>query len=418
MNRSLATTGLALTLAVALPASALAQIGGRTGSIFSGRGKDKGSNAPAQAPSFEASARAGTPRDPNVVKSGDAIPEPVDLDQIKVPNIPAPAEPIDAYLLQREHGPFMVLAHTFTGPEAAKYAQILAMELRRDYHMPAYVWLAKVQPMRSNIFGVQPTAPPHARNGDMSPPEKWRTTDEAAVLVGNCKTIDESKELWKQVKKIRPRCLDTFPTIYQNRKGKGLNRAFMVTNPFVPSQDIFPGGGPDPSALPIKQGQAFDPGVAVTAYEKVKKVDPLVKRMNEGPHSIFKNPGKYTLQVAEYSGRTAVTVTTEKGLDDKFPENRRVTEKSPLLTAGDDAERLADALNKCRSMKGMRAYVYHTRYSSFVTIGSYSGPNDPSFKALHAGNQIAEISNELLKRGFSQIALRPSAEPMEVPRAD
>src|SRR3954468_7186183 len=109
MNRSLATTGLTLALAAVLPASALAQVGGRTGSIFSGRGQNKASSAPTQAPSFEASARANAPRDPNVYKSGAAIPDPVEFDQVKVPNIPAPAEPIDAYLLQREHGPFMVL---------------------------------------------------------------------------------------------------------------------------------------------------------------------------------------------------------------------------------------------------------------------------------------------------------------------
>lgn len=365
-------------------------------------------------------ATSSAPRDPNVFKTGDTIPEPAIGEDAKAPVIPAPAEPIDAVLLQKEHGPFMVMAHSFTGPEAAKYAHIMALELRREYHLPAYVWLAKVQPMRSNIQQVQPTAPPHARNNDMAPPERFRVMDEAAVLVGNCKTIDESKELLKQVKKIRPTCLDSFPVMFQNRRGKGLNRAIMTTNPFAASQHLYPGGPVTAEGLPMKQGQAFDPFVAAAAFEKaqVKKVDPDVVRWNEGPYSIFKNPASFTLQVAEFTGRTGVIVTTAKGLEDKVPENKKYRESSPLMTAAEDAETLAASLNKCKSMGGMKAYTYHTRFSSFVTIGQFKAKNDPAFQSLQKGNQISEISNELIKKGFGQVALRPSIEALEVPKTN
>lgn len=405
----------ALILSLALPASAQTNPTGTPGP-FSPPQRSLFGRAPAARPAADAKTK-----DPNVLRSGDVVPEPTALDNMKVPNIAQPTEPIDEYLLQKEHGPFMVSAHTFTGPDAAKYAQILAMEIRRDYHLPAYVWLAKIQPMKSNVYGVQPTAPEHARNNDLSPPERWRTRDEAAVLVGNCKTIDESKAVWKQVKGLRPKCLDTFPVIYQNRKGKGLNRAMMTTNPFAPSQNLYPGGNVTPTGLPLKQGQAFDPSVATTAFEQARKVDPLVKRMNTGPNVITKNASKFTLQVAEYSGRAAVQMTTASGYSDRNPENREALKSSPLMTAHRDAEQLAEALNKCKTMNGMRAYVFHTRVKSIVTIGGFNAPNDPNFVQLmdpKADHYILKISQELIARNFAQLQLQPSTELMKVPRLD
>lgn len=405
----------ALTLLLALPASAQTSPTGTPGP-FSPPQRTLFGRAPS-----DRSAAAAKTKDPNVLRSGDVVPEPTALDDMKAPNIAQPAEPIDQYLLQKDHGPFMVSAYSFTGPEAAKYAQILAMEIRRDYHLPAYVWLAKIQPMKSNIYGVQPTAPQHARNNDLSPPERWRTQDEAAVLVGNCKTIAESKEVWKQVKGIRPKCLDTFPVIYQNRKGKGLNRAMMTTNPFAASQDLYPGGTVAPNGLPLKQGQAFDPSVATTAFEQARKVDPLVKRMNTGPNVITKNPSKYTLQVAEYTGRAAVQVTTASGYSDRNPENKEALKNSPLMTAHADAERLAEVLNKCKNMGGMRAYVFHTRVKSIVTIGGFNAPDDPNFLRImgpKGDDTILKISQELIARNFAQLQLQPSTALMKVPRLD
>ena len=405
----------ALTLLFAAPAAA------QTSPLGTG---NQGSPGPFTRPPASSKIASPKAKDPSVLRSGDTVPEPTALDEVKTPVIPQPAEPIDEYLLQKEHGPFMVSAYSFTGPEAAKYAQILAMEIRRDYNLPAYVWLAKIQPMKSNVYGVQPTAPAHSRNNDLSPPERWRTQDEAAVLVGNCKTIAESKAVWKQVKHIYPKCLDTFPVIYQNRKGKGLNRAMMTTNPFAPSQNLYPGGAVGPTGLPLKQGQAFDPSVAAASFEQARKVDPLVKRMNTGPNVITKNPSKYTLQVAEYTGRAAIEVNKYSGdaYLERNPENRTALKQSPLMTAHADAERLADVLNKCKSMTGMRAYVFHTRTRSIVTIGGFNSPTDPNYLRMMdtktGQNTVGKISQELITRGFSMLPLQPASELMKVPTLD
>lgn len=143
--------------------------------------------------------------------------------------------------------------------------------------------------------------------------------------------------------------------------------------------------------------------------------------MNTGSdarNSIIKNPAKYTLQVAEFTGRTAVAVNTMKDFEDRNPENREALKKSPLITAHDDAERLAEVLNKCKSMAGMRAYVFHTRSASIVTIGGFNSPNDPSFQKFMAERKFVQISDELVNRQFSILPLRPSTQLMEVPKLD
>jgi hypothetical protein len=61
------------------------------------------------------------------------------------------------------------------------------------------------------------------------------------VLVGHCKSIDESEKVLHQVKKIHPKCLDQVPSILPWRKGQGLGRATLTTNPLAAAQNLYPG---------------------------------------------------------------------------------------------------------------------------------------------------------------------------------
>jgi hypothetical protein len=294
---------------------------------------------------------AATPKtDRQVFPSASVLPEPVKPDQIEPPTIALPDEPIEPYLLTKDAGPFMVCAFTFRGPEAAKYAQVLCMELRRDYHLPAWIFYKRIQPGGSNIREVPPTAIEQVKAGQVTPPAKYRIYDEAAVLVGNCKTLKESVELLHQVKKLHPKCLEQMPVLLPWRRHEGLKRALRTTNPYVPAQYLFP-----------------------------KHADPLIKQMNSGPearHSIYHCPGRYTLQVAEFLGRT--TYAQEEIRRHRLQGDKDLS-KSPLATAADDAERLADALAEVPEIKrlGYKPYVYHDRFSSKVTVGAFNPPPRP-----------------------------------------
>ena len=50
-------------------------------------------------------------------------------DQNAAPGFALPSDPIEPYLLTRNAGPFMVLAKTFRGPEAERWALALVLVL-------------------------------------------------------------------------------------------------------------------------------------------------------------------------------------------------------------------------------------------------------------------------------------------------
>src|SRR5262249_20083862 len=142
------------------------------------------------------------------------------------------------YLLTKQAGPFMVLARVFRGPDAERFAIALAKELRNDFGLPAYIFRKKEFPGGSMIRGTPPQAPSETMKPDIKLPEKIRTVDEAAVLVGNEKPWAAEEKLWRDVKKIQPKCLEHIPCPFPWRRG--LATAIRTTNPYVPAQNLYP----------------------------------------------------------------------------------------------------------------------------------------------------------------------------------
>ena len=285
-----------------------------------------------------------------------------------VPQIPLPTGPIEPYLLTKDNGPFMVLAYTYRSPDAPRQALALVLELRNKYRLPAYILLPKKFPNRSNIRGVPPQAATFATRDDVGVPEIYRTLDEAAVLVGDEKTIKDSNVLMHKIKKIHPVCIDGVQQMWDWRKGKGLTRATMTTNPFVPAENLFP-----------------------------QQRDIIVSQINEGPHNIRNCPGRYTLEIANFEGQKAIQADGELQL-----KPRALFAKSPLATAADDAERLADSMAKDKQVQqtGYEPYVYHDRFSSRVTMGSFDSLTDPKAKQLH--DRLIEMTWGLRERKVTQ----------------
>lgn len=344
MKTELAVLAIAGTLAAQ---SVYAQVPPAGGARPAERPAQKAQAVPAGAPA--SNPRSTAPGDPRVVPANHlAIPAPVLPEPGQAPAIELPTEPVEPYLLTKDVGPFMVLAKTFRGPDAERFALALVLELRHDFGLPAYILRTKDFPRRSNIRNVPPTAAAEQMKAELGMPERVRSLDEAAVLVGNALTLKDSEKLLHQVKKIKPRCLDGMPKMWLWREG--LSKAIRTTNPYVPTQNLFPG-----------------------------KVDNMVQQMNQGPHSIYECPGRYTLEVANFSGRATFNV------DGAMRTGDMGLKRSPLATAAEDAEKLASALEKAEEIRalGQPVYVYHDRTSSRVMIGSFTSPNDPKAIQVH-----------------------------------
>jgi hypothetical protein len=314
------------------------------------------------------------------------------------PTITLPPEPIEPYLITTAQGPFMILAYTFRSPYAAKYAQALAMELRQTENLPAYVYYMRIQPGGSNIRNIPPTAPGYVRTGTLTPPERYRSYDEAAVLVGNYPTIDDAEGDLKRVKKLRPQTLSGTHSIWASAdpraRRQGLSRAIVTQNPLVAAQRLYPGR----KDLPVQPGSVFDPFVMTTAVASAPKVDPLVKRLNQGPRSLFQCPGPYTMVVAEFGGRSTLNPADPRFRDD------RALQDSPLRTAHEDAETLAEVLSSSSVIRqsGHKVYVFHDRSSSKVCIGAFQTETDPAVASLR---DLITRQVELFKAKDGQVSL-------------
>jgi len=326
--------------------------------------------ARAQGPAAVTAAPANRP----TLKPGEEVAPPEAVENLK-PVVPLPTEPLEPYMLTRENGPFMVMAYEFKGPEAPRQALALVLELRKQHKLPAYILLPRKYPGRSMIRGVPPQTVAFVSRDDVGFPEIVRTLDDAAVLVGNEKTLKDSANLLKRVKALHPACVDGAPQMWHFRKGQGLSRAMMTTNPFVPAEMLYP-----------------------------QQKDVLIGRINDGPRNIRNCPGAYTLEVAKFSGRS----TLDPENDSRF-KGLMSAMKSPLATAADDAERLADSLSRDKEIQktGCQPYVYHDRDSSRVMIGSFNSPTDPAAQKLHA--RLLELTYELNARKVTDSMIVPAS---------
>ena len=354
MKTSIATLALFGTLATGhawAQTDTPAGRGSQPRSLFASR--------PTETAQTQAPAQAAKER--KVYPNATSLPEPTPADEIKPPSIALPNDAIEPWLLTKQAGPFMVLAKTFRGPDSEKMALALAQELRGKHGLPAYILRSKDWPGKSNIRGIPPTADPALVKASVNVPEKYRTYDEAAVLVGNEKTEKDATALLHQVKKIKPDCLNGMPSMFKWREG--LSMATRTTNPYIPAQALYP-----------------------------HKHDRLIVQMNQSPRSIANCPGQYSLQVAEFSGRS-----TFNDKDEKFQGIMNLR-RSPLATAADDAERMASKLAKDGDVQklGQPIYVFHDRKSSRVFVGSFNSQRDPA--AVEVRDSLLKLAGPLLDR--------------------
>jgi hypothetical protein len=245
----------------------------------------------------------------------------------------------------------MVMARTFRGVDAERMALALVKELRQEYRLPAYILRTKDMPGKSLIRGTPPTAPNELMAPDIKMPEKIRTFDEAAVLIGNERTLADSERLLKQVRKIKPKCLEGMSLLFPWRTA--LCYAYRTTNPYAPAQTLYP-----------------------------RAKDKLVIQINSGHRSIVNCPGRYSLQLAQFSGRSEYQIGAQSQQFQLFAPSLR---DSPLRTAHDDAEKMAEKLANDPEVRrlGQPIYVYHDRTSSQVFLGSFNSDKDPAAIAAH-----------------------------------
>jgi hypothetical protein len=105
--------------------------------------------------------------------------------------------------------------------------------------------------------------------------------------------------------------------------------------------------------------------------------------------------------------------------DQQFVGNQNLS-RSPLATAGQDAESLAEALAKDSEVRqtGYVPYTYHDLTSSRVLIGSFNSPDDPAAAKLR--DQLLKMAVPLASRKVTPTMIVPAnaltdLEPIKAP---
>jgi len=332
------------------------------------------------------------------------------------------------YPLAKDNGPWMIMVASFyakdTSDEARRNvrakAKELALEIRRELKIPAYTY-----EMHSN-FGKDVKAVRYRRpkvtswrEEDGPPPEmaaeaedldvndvrtttRVREFDQVAVLAGNYANIDQARQvLESKVHAFVPKSVVNMFTLPpkdgkaapgrqvmllpEKAKNRPLWRAFATPNPFVPRE-----------------------------YLQAQNEDPLILQMNRGPLSLFDCPGKYSVVVATFAGRTMVEYHAEKL---KAFERRLATEEQDRLErAAVDAFELAKALREA----GWEAYVFHERNASMVAVGSFQNATDPWLKKTIETFKPTEPKGgaQVRPKRLGRFQFSANPLPITVPRRD
>jgi len=265
------------------------------------------------------------------------------------------ADPNKEYRVTENNGPWMISACSFSGEGAPQQARDLVHELRKRYKLPAYVYEKRFDLGKETVgrgvdqFG-NPKVMKYARGAEL---------EEIAVLVGDYRTVDdpEAQETLRKIKYYEPECLKLDPDRRTTRtlaalrwiqreilagdndkKKRGpMGHAFITTNPLLPKEYFSPAG-----------------------------LDPVVIKANEGvEHCLLDCPGKYTVQVAHFTGRVLITTKPHEIAE---AQSGRQESDTQLAEAAEMAHKLTQALR----LKGYEAYEFHDRYASIVTVGSFA----------------------------------------------
>ncbi|MEM1227248.1 MAG: hypothetical protein AAGJ40_16235 [Planctomycetota bacterium] len=264
------------------------------------------------------------------------------------------ADPAADYALSEVDGPWMILAHTFVGEGSEGRARRLALEIRNDLQLPAFIhqqqfdFTGEINPGRplqqaSAAAGrhmryrnqVQYTA--HAvlvgEYDHVDHPridsDLQRVKSAPSAVVGDQNEVEAETDLRNPVTAIKA-IHRQFIRLREDEVGP-MARAFVIRNPLLPEEFFQP-----------------------------PRVDSYVRSINEdNPYSLLTCDGNFTVVVRTFEGLGTIQGTKES---ESFKPSL------PRINAmGAQAERMAAALRD----DGHEAYTYHDRHRSLVTIGSF-----------------------------------------------
>lgn len=254
-------------------------------------------------------------------------------------------------MLQKEDGPFMILAATLVGQGSRERAEKLANDVSDALGQPTFIYNEKFDYTGRIDYDSRTSRATRYVN-----PYKY---EGYAVLVGEYDTVthpDISKDLEK-IKRYQPKVF---------RDPSEMAAETDRSNPVTTVKNI----ATNLHKMAKKQGKDFGPMARAhvtrnpmlpAEYFSPPVVDSFVRKLNQDvEHSLLENPGAYTVVVKTFRA-------TERIVDQKTSAKSIRPDGDHLALMMATANKMVMELRK----KGVEAYQYHDRHQSLVTVGSF-----------------------------------------------
>ncbi|MBX3424004.1 MAG: hypothetical protein KF752_20800 [Pirellulaceae bacterium] len=266
--------------------------------------------------------------------------------------------------LQDKHGPWLILAGTFTGDTARARASAFASALQESLRVPTFI-LSRASET-SDKMGVSELMLTDSL-GKLVPKQlsiryaNHTNPQSVAVLAGEFHSKDDP-QIDGILAKVR-----AFQPAKESEGMQGRGIAFLTRNPMLPD-DFF----------------------------QAPKVDSFVEDLNRQEwvkYSVLDCPGRFTVRVASFRGPEVVTVAAKAKTNISNPS-------SALDRAANQAHKMTTSLRK----RGVDAYEFHDRYGSYVMIGSFDSLGQEINGTFQYDPQIQSILAEFC--GYREVTAR------------
>jgi len=285
------------------------------------------------------------------------------------------------YPLDETNGPWMIYVKNYDGPNACDDARALALELRKKHGFKAYVYhkqfdhaasFEEENEFKKREMDIRMTL---AQNGfenmPLSIPKPVRTkfvnggtSNEYAVLVGDFQLMDDKdiNKAFEKIKTLEPECLIAQlkrDIALAEQTGSELSRTTQLDLQQWATREHYK----STVRLLSKAMKCTNPILPLDYFNN--RVDHFVQELNKDSRwSLLRNPGKYTIKVAEFKG---YVIADPKEMEEAMKNESKLHQTSQLARAGDKAETVCHFLRE----KGYEAYTFHDRTSSIVTVGTF-----------------------------------------------
>jgi hypothetical protein len=280
--------------------------------------------------------------------------------------------------VQPSCGEYMICISWYSGPDAPQSARALALELRSpDYGLHAYIFTKGVEEREAALKKMQEDVEKQRKKYaelklDCEPHIRVpliRYEIQCAVLVGGYKDIESAHRDLEKLKALSPDKLQlkniplhsVMGDVKVDDKGQPYYGKVGLVNPFTHALVVA-----NPSIKKAERPKGM------TEEDLV-----LLRALNENePYSLLKCPKNYTIAVRKF--------TMPASIDSKQSSSSMLNaiglgSLGKVDSAAESAHNLAKLLNENRiigQQQNLKAWVLHTKYCSYVTVGSFDDPSD------------------------------------------